>query len=105
MSVWLRSQRRMRDMRRTIAGTGPSDLQDQLVPGAVDRDDVSWFGGVLFDLLAQLDHEVVDAAGGRVAGDAPDLVQDLVARDRLAGALVEEADQLDLVEGQRHGLA
>jgi hypothetical protein len=32
------------------------------------------------------------------AVETPDLLQDLVARDGLAGALVEQTQQLDLVE-------
>src|SRR5262245_44902907 len=55
----------------TGALTDDRRSHDQLVTGAVDRDDVARLGGVLFDLLAQLDHEVVDAAGAGVAGHAP----------------------------------
>src|SRR5579871_3379803 len=83
---------RRRSRRRSIVSG------DQLVAGAVDGDDVARLGGVLLDLLAQLHHEVVDAAGGGVARDAPDLLQDLLARDGLARPLPQEAQELDLVE-------
>ena len=56
--------------------------------------------GVVLELAAQLDDEVVDGAVGRVALQAPDLLEDLVARDRLVAPLVEQLEQLDLVEGQ-----
>src|SRR4051812_5757693 len=56
-------------------------LENELVARAIDRDDVLGFGGVLLDLLAQLHDEVVDAAGRRVARDAPDLLEELLARD------------------------
>src|SRR6185436_13107483 len=70
----------------------------QLVAGPVDRDDVARLGRVFLDLLAQLHHEVVDAACARVARHAPDLLEDLLTRDRLSGPFPEQAQELDLVE-------
>jgi len=46
---------------------------------------------IFFDLLAQLDDEVVDGAIGRIGLDAPDLVEDLVACERVAGAAGDDA--------------
>src|SRR5687768_18518481 len=73
-------------------------LEHQLVAVAVDREDVLWFLGALLELLAQLDDEVVDRAVRRVGVDTPDLVEDLLAADRLADPLVQHAQELHLVE-------
>src|SRR6185437_16541743 len=86
---------RRRSRRRSIVSG------HQLVAGAVDGHDVARLGGVLFDLLAQLHHEVVDAAGAGVPRHAPDLLQDLLAGDRLARPFPEEAQELHLVKRQR----
>src|SRR5262245_34857723 len=95
--------------RTTCSGSGTcptcardrASSDDQLVAGPVDAHGVARLGGVFLDLLAQLDDEVVDAARAGVPGDAPDLLQDLLARDRLAGPLPKQAQKLDLVERQR----
>jgi hypothetical protein len=79
-------------------GPAARRIGHELVARAVDREDVAGCGRLRLDLLAQLDHEVVDGAVGRVGLDAPDALQDVVARDGLALALVEQLEQLDLVE-------
>lgn len=81
----------------------PYALRHQLVPEAVDRQDVLRLVGELFDLLAELDDEVVDGAVGGVGFDAPDLVQDLLSAHGLAHALVQEPEELDLVERELLG--
>ena len=52
----------------------------QLVAGAVDREDVARLGGVLLDLLAQLDDEVVDGAGGRRGPGTPQIFSRISSR-------------------------
>src|SRR4051812_49193143 len=75
-------------------------LRDELVAEAVDREDVPRVLLVLFELAAQLHDEVVDGARGRRCLDAPDLLEQLVARDGLLGALAQELQDLELVERQ-----
>jgi len=57
----------------------------EFVPYAVDGQDVFWIFVVLFYFLAQFHDEVVNRAIRRKLFGSPDLVQDLVAADRLAG--------------------
>src|SRR4051794_25305801 len=83
----------------------PPYSRHELVAEAVDRKDVPRLGGLRLDLLAQLHHEVVDRAIGRVGFDAPDAAQDIVARNRLTLALVQQLEQLDLVERELLALA
>src|SRR3990172_1976254 len=92
------------DMGRHRQGGGER-LRHQLVAVTVHREDVPGLLVVVLELAAQLDDEVVHRAVGRVALDPPDLVEDLVPRHRLVGALVQELEHLDLVEGHRLGLA
>src|SRR5690606_27870363 len=70
----------------------------ELVAEAVDREDVPRLLGPRLHLLAQLHDEVVDGAVVRGRLDAPHLVEELVAAHRLAGALVQELEELHLVE-------
>src|SRR5690349_11128993 len=79
----------------------------ELVAVAVDREDVArFFVRERLDLLAQLYDEVVDAAVIGLHGlGSPHPIQDLVARDRRALALVQQLEQLRLVEGNRDRLA
>src|SRR6185369_14610759 len=73
---------------------------DELVPGAVDGEDVLGFLGRSLDLLPQLRHEVVDRARRRRLLIAPDLVEDLLARDDLAGVRDQVAEQIELARGE-----
>jgi len=59
------------------ASTGRLELQsrDQFVAHPIDGQDCGAALLVLFDLLAQLDDEVVDRAVRRISLDAPDLVE------------------------------
>ena len=57
-------------------------------------------GGVVFDVAAQAHDEVIDGASVCVFVDAPDLFKDLLARDDLAFALSEVAEEVSLHEGE-----
>jgi len=57
-------------------------------------------GGVVFDVAAKADDEVVDGAGVGVFVDAPNLFEDLLARDDLALAVGEVAEEVGFHEGE-----
>jgi len=56
-------------------------------------------GGV-FDFLAQLDHELVEGAGGAVVFNAPDFIEDGVARDGVAAFAPKEGEDFEFARGQ-----
>jgi len=60
-------------------------------------------GGVVFDVTAETDDEVVDGAGVGVFVDAPDLLEDLFAGDDLTVAVGEVAEEVGLDEGEVGG--
>src|SRR5262245_14509664 len=70
-------------------------LTHELISGAVDGENVFGSVGQRLNLLAQLRDEVVDGPCGRKFLVAPDLVQNLLARDHLAGVLDEIAQQIE----------
>src|SRR3954469_1542694 len=78
---------------RSPRGEGGS--ADEFVAGAVDGEDVLGFVGRTLDLLPELRHEVVDGARGRRLLVAPDLIQDLLAGDDLAGVRDEIPQQVE----------
>ena len=59
--------------------------------------------GIVFDVAAKADDEVVDGAGVGVFVDAPDLFEDLLAGDDLVGAIGEVAEEVGLHEGELGG--
>ena len=69
------------------------------------RDYVLRILGVLFTFSAQRDYVVVYRTICRESVQAPDLVEKLVARDRLLGAVGEDLEQLDLEVPQGEFLA
>ena len=60
-------------------------------------------GGVVFDVAAEADDEVVDGAGVGVFVDAPDLFEDVLAGDDLAFAVGEVAEEVGFHEGEVGG--
>src|SRR6185503_1128268 len=66
----------------------------ELVADAVDREDVARVGAAVADLGAQLRDVCVDGAGAGIALVAPDVLEQLVARDGLALPLDQVAQQL-----------
>src|SRR5882757_5549848 len=90
--------------RRSPEGEGGSSA-DELVPGAVDGEDVLGFVGRSLDLLPQLRHEVVDGPRGRRFFVAPDLVENLLAGHDLAGVRDEVAQEIELARGEVDPLA
>lgn len=73
-------------------GMGASGVGEEAVADAADGEQVGGFGGVVFDITAQADDEVVDGAGVGVLVDAPDVFEDGGSRDDLAFAIGEIAE-------------
>src|SRR4030095_8162074 len=69
---------------------------DEAVTHAVDRDDVLGLGRVALDLLAQRGHVHVDGARLQHAGIAPDVLEQLAARDERPAVFDEVAQQLEI---------
>src|SRR5262249_53683681 len=78
---------------------------DELVPGAVDGQDVARLAAAVADLGPQLRDVRVDRARGRVALVAPDVLEQLLARDGVTLALDEVAQQLELARREVERLA
>jgi hypothetical protein len=57
----------------------PIRSTDELIPGAVDGQDVYWPVWLGFDLASQLDDEVVNRSVVRAGFEAPNLFEDLVS--------------------------
>ena len=58
------------------------------------------FTGRVLDLLAELDDELIERARGAVVFDAPDFVEDDVARDGVAAFAEEEREDAQLARCQ-----
>src|SRR5216684_2877220 len=71
-------------------------LPDELIAGAVDGEDVLGLVRGTLDLLPQLRDEVVDRPRGRRFLISPDLIEDLLARDHLAGVRHEIPEEVEL---------
>src|SRR5260370_22532125 len=71
-------------------GSG-SGVGEEAVADAADGDEVLGVGGIVFNVAAEADDEVVDGAGVGVLVGAPDLFEDLFAGDDLAFAFGEVA--------------
>src|SRR5262249_31293170 len=78
--------------------------RNQAIPVAVRLPDERRMLRIAFELVAQAEDEVVDRPGERRVRVAPDEVQQLVARDDVAGALGEAPENLELPVGQLNGL-
>src|SRR5579871_5541832 len=73
-----------------------SGISDEAVAYAADGDEVLGGGGVVFDVAAEADDEVVDGAGVGVFVDAPDLLEDVFTGDDLTLAVGEVAEEVGL---------
>ena len=73
---------------------------EEAVADAADGGEVLGVGGVVLDVAAEADDEVVDGAGVGVGVDSPDLLEDVGAGDDLALAVGEEAEQVGLHDGE-----
>jgi len=71
----------------------------------VDGEDVFRLVRRLLDLLPQLGDEVVDRPRRRRLLVSPHLIQDLLARDDLAGVRDEIAEQIEFAGGEVDALA
>ena len=67
----------------------------EAVAQAAQRHEIPRPVGIRLDLLPQIRHLVVDDAIGHVRVAAPDLVEQLRAREQAAGALDERRQQLE----------
>ena len=76
---------------------------EEAVADAADGGEVDGVGGVVLDVAAEADDEVVDGAGVGVFADAPDLFEDLLAGDDVAGAEGEVAEEVGLHDGEVSG--
>src|SRR5260370_3841608 len=83
-------------------GSG-SGVGEETVADAADGDQVLGVGGVVFDVTAEADDEVVDGAGVGVFVDAPDLFEDLLAGDDLAFAFGEVAEEVGFHQSKVRG--
>ena len=77
-----------------------SGVGEETVTDTANSKEMLGAGGVVFDVAAQADDEVVDRAGVGVFVDAPDLFEDLFAGDDLAFALGEVAEEVGLHESE-----
>src|SRR5215469_4885361 len=77
-----------------------SRIRDETVANAADGDEVLRVGGVVFDVAAEADDEVVDGAGVGVFVDTPDLLEDLFAGDDLAFTVGEVTKEIGLHDGE-----
>ena len=57
-------------------------------------------GGVVFNVAAKADDEVVDGAGVGIFVDAPDLLENLLAGDDLTFAVGEVAEEVGFHKGE-----
>src|SRR3954468_23228526 len=77
----------------------------QLVADAPDRLDVARSDGVRLDLFTEAADMDGDGALVAVPLEVPDVVQELLAREDLPGALGQEVEQVELFGGQVDRLA
>jgi hypothetical protein len=78
-------------------------IGEEAVAYPTHGDEVLRVGGVVFDVAAESDDEVVDGAGVGVFVDVPDLFEDLFAGDDLTFAVCEVAEEVGLHEGEVRG--
>src|SRR3954453_1453880 len=88
-------------------GTSLLPLRLELIPNAPDCLEVARAHRVGLDLLAQAPDVDGDGAGVAVELEVPDLVEELLAREDLAGMAGEEEEEVELAGGQveRHAVA
>jgi hypothetical protein len=72
----------------------------EAVADAADSEQVGRFGWVRLEIAAQADDEVVDRSRVGIFVDAPDVFEDLFARDDFAGVLDQIAEQVSLHQRQ-----
>src|ERR1039458_3824656 len=82
---------------------GVGEETEETVGDAADGGEVDGVGGVVLDVAAEADDEVVDGAGVGVFADVPDLFEEGFAGDDLAGAVGEEAEEVGLHDGEAAG--
>ena len=82
-------------LREPLLGIG-----EEAVADAADGGEVLRVCGVVFDITAEADDEVVNRAGVCVLVDTPHLFEDVFAGDDLAFAFGEEAEQVGLHHGE-----
>ena len=75
----------------------------EVVPLAVDRDEVHGLGRVELDLFANTGHRMVWSASADTGGIAPDLAKQFVLGDHSTGALHEVRHEAGLERGERNG--
>jgi len=73
-----------------------SGVGEEAVADAADGGEVDGVGGVVFDVAAKTDDEVVDGSGIGVLVDSPDLFEDGFAGDDLVGAVGKVAEEVGL---------
>ena len=64
---------------RKVVTPVPIQSTDELIPDAVDREDMHGAVGLGLDFAPQLDDEVVDGAVVRASFEAPDFFEDFVS--------------------------
>src|SRR6266550_6331380 len=80
-------------------------LPDELISGTVHGEDVLGFVRRWFDFLPELGDEIVDGPRRGRLLVSPDLVQDLLARDDLAGVNDQIPQQIEFASGEVDALA
>src|SRR3954466_7846422 len=80
-------------------------LSHKLVTGAMDGGDMFRFVRRALDLLPELRHEVVDRPRGRRFLVAPDLIEDLLASDDLAGVGDKIPEEVELARREVDSLS
>jgi hypothetical protein len=78
-------------------------LHHELVTDAVQRAEVNRIGRIPFELLTELEHLIIDDAGGGEEAIAPDIVEELFAGDDAIDVREEVAEELELVCGEGDG--
>src|SRR5512139_3607242 len=77
--------------------SAPRRLNGEPIADAVNGEEMLRFVAVVAELLAQLDDDLVEGASGAVIVVAPDLVEQAIPRQHLAGMSIEELQQLQLL--------
>jgi len=76
---------------------------DEAVADAADGCEMLRVGGVVFDIAAEADDEVVDGAGVGVFVDAPDLFENVFAGNDFTFAVGEVAEEVGFHDGEVSG--
>lgn len=84
----------------TACGLVSGFRRRELVTDSPDRQQKTGFEWVFFDLLPQSVDEIIYGAGGTVVIVAPDSLQNIFARQDLAGIADHEAEQFEFLRGQ-----